>query len=173
MTRYLGIEQFYDEDWTRRATGETDYGVWWREQHRPSPTWRVSYIQGTGEVYANQLGGNRWVEVLGVVPPDEGENYHQTLDQLLEGWSDVCGQPGSLDWVREKVRQAERRMARISLNEQDFRELVMGRAVYQEGVGIILQDIGFHVMEEAIRSAREAVIKPIEPMDSKEDNRGR
>ena len=102
LNTYPNIEAFYNDDPRRRLSGESDYGVWWTNGPR-WPTWRVSYIQATGEVYAVEgIQGGR-VEVLGVVPPDEGRYYYHTLDKLLDGWAEEAGRP--LSWVRERLGQ--------------------------------------------------------------------
>jgi len=113
VTTYRSLEEFYGANPARRASGEADYGVWWLGDS-PRPHWRVSYVHATGEVYAAQLGGE--VEVLGVVPPDEEhigaldqpwEPYYRTLDKILDGWAEHCGQPGGLAWVRERLARQE------------------------------------------------------------------
>ena len=103
---YKNIEEFYAENEERRRSGEADYGVWWTEPGHSWPHWRVSYIQKTGEVYAVQLdgvGSSGKVELLGIVQADENSIYYQTLDRILAGWADICGGPGSLDWIRAKL----------------------------------------------------------------------
>lgn len=103
MKRYNNIEAFYKENEERRRSGEADYGVWWTAPGLNWPTWRVSYIQKTGEVYAIELKDNGMVGLLGIVPPDDGEIYYQSLDRILEGWADAICHPGSLTWVRNKL----------------------------------------------------------------------
>ena len=103
---YPNIEAFYSEDERRRRSGECDYGVWWRGDVS-IPTYRISYVQATGEVYAIQLtSGYDAAEVLAVIAPDEGDIYYRTLDRILEGWPDQCGEIGSLSWVRERLEAA-------------------------------------------------------------------
>ena len=117
---YPNLEAFYAADWRRRTSGEADYGVWWLDK-TTSPHWRVRYVHATGEVYAAQLGDHgafgarvEGVEVLGVVPPYEEQvgphhrpwqRYYRTLDKVLEGWADHCGQLGGLDWVRQRLAE--------------------------------------------------------------------
>ncbi|MDP2946149.1 MAG: hypothetical protein Q8N61_01690 [bacterium] len=112
MKTYANSEEFYHEDPRRRSSGEADYGVWWLADERSRSHWRVSYVHATGEVYAVELGGAGPVEVLGIVPPDEEhvgphhrpwERYYRTLDKILEGWAEHCGQPGGLKWVKERL----------------------------------------------------------------------
>jgi len=104
MTKtYANIEEFYAENEERRNSGEADYGCWWRAPGLGWPRWRVSYIQKTGEIYATELRDNGIVKLLGIVPPDNGRIYYQTLDHILEGWADAIHEPGSLIWVEGKL----------------------------------------------------------------------
>jgi len=98
----VNIEEFYKEDPRRRASGEADYGVWWRNE-RPFPRHRVSYIQATGEVYSVELMPGGAVDVLGQVEPDESDIYYRTLDGILDGWPEMCGTPNGLSWLRERL----------------------------------------------------------------------
>lgn len=114
---YQDIEDFYAANEDRRTSGEADFGVWWTEPGQPYPKYRVSYIHATGEVYAVALNRDDKgpyhgpVLLLGVVPPDDQPDgpvgrrtYYRTLDTILEGWPQRCGQPGGLQWVRERLR---------------------------------------------------------------------
>ena len=103
---YPSVEAFYAADPRRRNSPEAYYGVWWREEGSAGP-WRVSYIQATGEVYAEERGGKGRVEVLGIIPPDNltpGAIYYRTLDHILHGWAYA----GHLSWVRERLAAATR-----------------------------------------------------------------
>ena len=101
MNKYASIEEFYSKNEARRRSGEADYGVWWTNGPR-WPTWRVSYVRDTGEVYAVALNaGPGGVEILGTVPPDAGPYYYRTLDKLLDGWAEEGGRP--ISWVRERL----------------------------------------------------------------------
>ena len=101
MKSYPNIKAFYSENEARLRSGEADYGVWWHDGIG-AEFWRVSYIQATGEVYAARHQDGP-VEVLGVVEPDTEGSYYQTLDRILEGWSEYCGRLKSLPWIREKL----------------------------------------------------------------------
>ena len=113
---YPSLEAFYSEKGDRRRSPEADYGCWWVNDQGTGHC-RVSYVQATGEVYAVQLIYDEAVEVLGVVPPDPDETvrrgfgrtmfpYYRTLDRILEGWSEHCGRPDGLAWVRERLAEA-------------------------------------------------------------------
>ena len=67
----------------------------------PRPAYRVSYIQQTGEVYAVATGDFGPVLVLAIVPPDQGEIYYETLNELMEGWAN---RPRTLDWLRDRLQ---------------------------------------------------------------------
>lgn len=106
MKTYANIEEFYAENNDRRTSGEADYGVWWTENGKAWPKWRVSYIHKTGEVYAVQLVGGSTdgiVKLLGVVPPDDDKIYYKTLDLILDGWAEEIHNPSSLVWVERKL----------------------------------------------------------------------
>ena len=115
MKFYASLETFYSENEARRQSPEADYGVWWMDDSKYEH-WRVSYVQATGEVYAVKLPGVGEVRVLGIVPPDPDERtradlrrqltYYRTLDRILAGWVNHCGQPGGLAWIRERLAQA-------------------------------------------------------------------
>lgn len=69
---YGPLEDFYSANEARRRSREVAYGVWWVND-RGAGHCRVSYVQATGEVYAVDLPGEEFAEVLGVVPPDPEE----------------------------------------------------------------------------------------------------
>lgn len=118
---YDDLATFYADDPRRERSPEHDYGVWWRDQD-DYPVWRVSWVENTGEVYALRLqeGGayspgpgavavtagepTGRVELLGVIaaedPPEQG------VEHALEGWTERCGERGSLGWVRDHVANA-------------------------------------------------------------------
>ena len=70
-------------------------------RNRPhGPVFRAAYVVDTGELYLMQLeglpGGGR-IDVVARFPD------HATLDRALAGWEDVCGDPGSLRWLLERL----------------------------------------------------------------------
>ena len=65
----------------RRASPEVDFGVWWRSLRVPLSTWRVSWIQNTGELYACELGGDRYI-LLGKF------NARQEVEERMAGWAE-------------------------------------------------------------------------------------
>ena len=96
---YLSLAAFYASDSVRRRSRERDIGLFWRAQRGPS--FRAAWVQDTGEVYLFQhaLGGRGGgsVHLLGAT------FTHDELDRRLVGWQDVCGRPGSLDWLLERL----------------------------------------------------------------------
>lgn len=102
MSTYLNLDVFYAERPERQSSPECDYGAWWTDG--PSwPRYRLSYVKATGEVYTMGFRGrptDSSIELLAVVPPDPGLNWHRTLDDLLRGWSDS---PQTLAWVRDRL----------------------------------------------------------------------
>lgn len=109
----MKVEDFYSADPARRMSGEADYGVMWTIAPLTWPTWRVSYVRDTGEVYACCLGGTTEqrgdVLILGTLAPAEGErrlveaaegnHWTQPLDDLLAGWAEQH----DLAWVAYKL----------------------------------------------------------------------
>jgi hypothetical protein len=85
---------------------ESDVGLWWRETV-DGPLHRAAWVRDTGELYLARLGpvesGGGEVEVLAVV--DDRER----LDDVLDGWREQCGMPGSLSWLRERAASLGRR----------------------------------------------------------------
>jgi hypothetical protein len=125
---FSNIEDFYNDNPDRRRSPEADYGVHWRlEGWRGS--WRVSYIQNTGEVYAVHLGpyqagtlptgdtligtghGNGPVLLLGAFPVDEERSlrdvFYRSLEAHLEGWPRMCTTPHGLAWVMERMQAVD------------------------------------------------------------------
>lgn len=49
------IEAFYSAHEAARYSGESDYGVWWKDDD--GGNWRVTYVHETGHVYAICQGG--------------------------------------------------------------------------------------------------------------------
>ena len=106
------IEEFYNDKPARRSSPEADYGVWWTEAGKGFPRWRVSYIKDTGEIYAYD---HTKVELLGTVQPDADPVYYRTLDDILAGWAEIIWRPGSLDWVRQRMKEHT-----IAANMEDY-----------------------------------------------------
>jgi hypothetical protein len=100
LPTYLSLGAFYASDARRDASHETDVGLWWRGDAHQAPVFRAAYVVATGELYLMQLeglpGGGR-IDVVARFPD------HATLEQALAGWEDVCGDPGSLRWLLERV----------------------------------------------------------------------
>jgi hypothetical protein len=113
------IGAFYRAEEARRHAPEADYGVMWTNATR-WPQWRVSYNQ-TGDLFAVELAGEKRVELIGFIVPDdpvEGHDpesvsraithpWYRTADEVLEGWADACHGPQSLQWVRSRVQAHE------------------------------------------------------------------
>ena len=106
MKVFRDIEDYYDRDPARRASGEADYGCHWILDPGLN-RWRVSYVQATGEIYAVPSHGGGPLLILGTIPPDRLEFrqdvYYRTLDRALAGWSDYNNQAGGLEWVRMRL----------------------------------------------------------------------
>ena len=111
----MDIEEFYDGDPRRRASDEIEYGTDWTDTK--GVRCEISWIADTGEIYAmaepiEPIGSDGLgdlyvqgmptdavtVELLGHSPSQEG------VEKLLEGWETAMTEPGSLSWVRERVK---------------------------------------------------------------------
>jgi hypothetical protein len=100
LPTYLSLGAFYASDSRRDASHETDVGLWWRGDAHHGPVFRAAYVLDTGELYLMQLegvpGGGR-IDVVARFP------RRAELELTLAGWEDVCGDPGSLRWLLERL----------------------------------------------------------------------
>jgi hypothetical protein len=98
--RYRSLSNFYLADSRRRSSREQDVGLWWRVGAHGS-LYRAAWVRETGELYVTRLGpfqdGRGEVVVIG-----RAEDRSQ-LDEVLEGWQDVCPQPDSMTWLRHRA----------------------------------------------------------------------
>ncbi len=77
------------QDWSntpaRLRSGELDFGCHWRLNSQAFPTWRVSWIEETGELYALELAGigleDRFI-VIGRFPDEED------VELAMNSWAD-------------------------------------------------------------------------------------
>jgi hypothetical protein len=110
----MDIEEFYDADPRRRASEEVALGHEWTDAD--GGRYEVQWVAATGEVYAmfepvepmaSDAVGDVFVqhmptsavtvEVLGTVPTRE------EIDERFSGWKEAMPQPGSIDWVRQRL----------------------------------------------------------------------
>ncbi len=98
--RYDSLARFYNADERRLRSRELDVGLWWRED-ADGPLHRAAWVSDTGELYLVRLGpadsGGGRVEVLTTVED------RASLDGVLDGWRERCGEPRSLGWLRERA----------------------------------------------------------------------
>ena len=97
---YSSLEAFYDADRRRRRSRERDVGLAWRG--RRGATYRAAWIQETGEVYVLRRG--HATQGGGTVEVAERRFGQGELHSVLSGYQDVCGRPGSLGWLLERIR---------------------------------------------------------------------
>lgn len=99
-SRYQSLSNFYRADSRRRTSREQDVGLWWRVGAH-GPIYRAAWVRETGELYVTRLGrlqdGGGEVLVLG-----QARDRSQ-LDEVLQGWQDVCPQPDSMTWLRHRA----------------------------------------------------------------------
>jgi hypothetical protein len=101
---YLSLGAFYASDPARRHSRERDVGLFWRS--RQGPTYRAAWVRDTGELYLFQhaLGGHGGGSVHLLEPTlSEAE-----LERRLDGWPDVCGREGSLEWLLARMADRPR-----------------------------------------------------------------
>ena len=113
----MDIEEFYDADPRRRESEETEFGREWSDANGLRT--ELSWVADTGELYAmaepagavemDPVGDTRvddlptellTVEILATIP-DRAE-----LDRILTGWEDAMNGTNSLEWVRQRLRDA-------------------------------------------------------------------
>lgn len=96
---YASLMDFVIDDDRRLPSREEDLGLRWLDGD--GRLHRAAWVADTGELTLIQCGpaerGGGHVEVLGVFP-DRDE-----LEAALGGWRDVCGTPGSADWLRDRA----------------------------------------------------------------------
>jgi hypothetical protein len=97
---YDSLARFYNADERRVRSRELDVGLWWREAE-DGPLHRAAWVSDTGELYLVRLGpaadGGGHVEVLATVEDRE------LLEGVFDGWRERCGEPRSLQWLRERA----------------------------------------------------------------------
>jgi hypothetical protein len=102
---YASLDAFYEAGGQRRSLSiEHDFGVMWREGTRRRPRYRLSWVEATGELYTlalSEFEHQRKIELLGIV------DTHEQVEQLLMGWETLPFGESTLDWVRERLANAE------------------------------------------------------------------
>jgi hypothetical protein len=134
----MDIEEFYDENPTRRTSEELEFGRDWSDNS--GNRYEVSWVQDTGELYVMGAPvepifsdgiGDDFVQamhtedvvvtVLATIPE------RAVIDEALAGWSKVMGETNSIDWVRDRVAHRVRSEgSEISLAPEDAPEEVPG-----------------------------------------------
>ena len=95
-TTYLSLGAFYAADKRRDISREHDVGLWWLGDDWHAPRFRAAWVAQTGELYLMQhegTAGGGQVEVLGRF------RSFAELHRRMRGWEEVCGEPGSIDWL--------------------------------------------------------------------------
>lgn len=113
-TTFTNIEDFYNDNPARRPSRECDYGLW-TDPARHRDSFRISYVQATGEVYAARLAqpDHGPIQLLGLVLPDPSphplrSNFHITLDRILDGWTNASVRHQGPQWVKDRLAAAGR-----------------------------------------------------------------
>jgi hypothetical protein len=128
---FINLEAFYAERRLNRDPGggwwadEYDYGLYWYDAHRNTyrlswmgPIGRTDESAPPGELYIAKLndGVVQWLCTIPPVPHGLDEALRDVspvradynVEQILTGWADVCGEPNSLGWIRDRVWEALR-----------------------------------------------------------------
>jgi phosphoserine phosphatase len=92
---FHSTDEFYAAREQRRRSMELDFGCWWTERETDPLTWRVSWIEDTGETYAVSSRGE-----VRLFPGTR--STREAIELALEGWSQHCG-PGGLRWTEERL----------------------------------------------------------------------
>lgn len=94
------LTRFYSYS-RRKASRERDFGLYWRDGHNGA-TYRAAWLEATGELIAVRHGalndGGGTVERLGVFPDV------RDVEDALDGWEEICGEPDSVHWLRARSR---------------------------------------------------------------------
>jgi hypothetical protein len=137
--RYESLARFYNADERRVRSRELDVGLWWRED-ADGPLHRAAWVGDTGELYLVRLGpaadGGGHVEVLARIDDRE------LMEGVLDGWRERCGEPRSLQWLRERVAlrsPASADGARARRREQAPRARPSRRTA---GTAVVCPDLG-------------------------------
>lgn len=95
----MNIAEFYGGRPDRQRSPEIDYGVHWVEREGQRwPTWRVSYVEYTGEVIAVQQSGrlrDAEVRLLGHAPSRDA------CERMLDGWAEDPQKP--IPWAEARL----------------------------------------------------------------------
>jgi hypothetical protein len=123
MQVYQTLGEFLGESDVRLRSHEWDFGVHWRDA--AGGTWRISWIERTGEIYALRVGPARLGEVRtypGLTAKQEmiirthggtssgpvmvlGTLRSRTyLEQAVAGWEEVSD-GGSVAWFTERIER--------------------------------------------------------------------
>ncbi|MEA2154553.1 MAG: hypothetical protein QOE11_693 [Solirubrobacteraceae bacterium] len=99
-TTHASLGTFVSDDPRRELRSERELGDWWLGDGYPPPGWRAAWLPATGELYVQRLGGVRPGGRVTVVARFADE---QALDEHFAGWEDVCGTPGSIRWLLDRL----------------------------------------------------------------------
>jgi hypothetical protein len=127
----VDIEEFYDENPTRRTSEEFEFGRDWSDNS--GNHYEVSWVQDTGELYVMGAPvepifsdgiGDEFVKrlhtedvvvtVLAAIPE------RAEVERALAGWSQAMDQTNSIDWVRERIaHQVRSRGSQVAPPSED------------------------------------------------------
>ena len=103
MQTYLSLGALYAADRRRATSRERDVGLWWRARGPHARTYRAAYVEATGEPYVMQHEALRRRRPAQLPPRLDSS---PPLPRTLARWEDVCGEPGSIDWLMARLGRA-------------------------------------------------------------------
>lgn len=91
--RYQGLDAFYEADPRRKEYDQFNFGVMWSDGVGSCSYWRLTWLEGTGEVYAYDVTSRGRVVVLAT------RLRHSAVQRALAGWE----RAHALSWARRAV----------------------------------------------------------------------
>jgi len=82
MRIFKNVKEFY-KNRKRETSGELDFGCWWISRIAPGHTFRISWIENTGEFYAIDLMTNE------IYLFDITCNTREEAEAHMEGWAEI------------------------------------------------------------------------------------
>ena len=114
----MDIEHFYDGNPKRRSSQEYSFGQDWTDGG--GTRWELNWVRDTAEVYVMREAGEPLImDPLGdTAVPDLPANQVtveilgkleglEAVEAAFSGWSEAQSSPNSLQWVRDRVADAD------------------------------------------------------------------
>ncbi len=102
---YADLDEFYAADPRREVSPEVDFGVMWRGGDDALASYRVSWVEATGELYIYRMTGGH--SHYSVTVFDGLSLSRDAVDAVLDGWAIVCPQLLSVGWLLGQLAIAD------------------------------------------------------------------